>query len=122
MKKVIRGVFQFSINVAFIAAFWYGGIQHVDWVWNLARFLIWLNFILSILVTMVVLANEDTKAKMKEKGFSLPRWLSTVSDIIGIIILAGGGYFLYATLWTVQAILEGVCRDAINETKVKEVK
>lgn len=113
-------------NAAIFAAVWFGVVEGVGWVENLARFGLpalaligglGLAFCLVvILLSHVGEAWDDDLEEMARKlsARSVPTWLNRLTDVALVVILAAFGWYWIAALWTAACIWGGVGRALIT--------
>ena len=85
--------------------------QEIQWAENLTRFLIWLIFLGTLLITFT----REGRNKAKEQGRSVPAYLSNATSLALILGLAANRNFLLAALVVFVAAFEASVYDSSSE-------
>lgn len=103
MKKIMWSL----VTVGVTACVYYGVIHGVEWAGNIALFFVWAGAVAGTLT----MATSAAKKAARDRGPSIPRWLSIASDFVAMCIFASAGMF-----WTAAAVLwQMACETSIYD-------
>lgn len=101
---------QFGTVALCYSAFWEGHTASM----RVLTFLIWLGFVIAVLST--ALADEKSKAKIKARGPTGPRWFARVVDLGTVLVFVASGF--YAT--AVAGLIALMCEEALFQKEDTE--
>ena len=102
-SKFQRWVMWLVINGGMCYALYMAMMLQNEMAANLIKFIVWLNFIMMILVTI---AGSEVKKKAREKGPSVPYKINLVYGVLFSCTLAAFGWFGYAALDIIATFLQ----------------
>lgn len=105
-KKIKRTIVWIVFNGFIAWSAWQGVFNHVEWTQNLFKFLVWLNFVMTILLFIGYSASVEIKEKVHETGMSVPTSVSMVYDLLLAGSLAAAGWFCYSALIVIQGFMQ----------------
>lgn len=111
-SSVTKAVKYLLVHAAFIACGVYGVIFGVAWCWNIFVFTFWV----AVVVGTLMVFSEETKAKARKRGRSVPAWLDNTIDVSICIGLAATAHFWMAGWWWWQLM----CSEIIHMKPDKE--
>ena len=102
MKKLWRVVKWVLLNGAMCYAFYNAMILGSEISANIIKFVIWVCFVMAVILQCV---DEDAKSKIKKVGPSVPNGVNLTYGVAYACGLAAYGWFGYATLEIITALL-----------------
>lgn len=109
---------------------WLGPINGVEWASNLALFLAWLLFALSLLLAFGAQLirdgqagdESDRKRLAAMSGRTMPKVVDRTYDVSVLLALAASGWFVTAAVWTVHILLMDHWHRAGKELREQQEK
>jgi hypothetical protein len=114
MKKAGRWVKWFVFNGVLVASIYYGLFRGVDGAANVAQFIVWFSFVVSLFLLSDDVVNES---KQKIGELVVPVWLDSMLDVCLLAALAWHGWMWSAVAWVVHMILLQKLRGPITEKR-----
>ena len=112
-SKFKRFVMWLLINGGMCYALYMAMMFQNEMAANLIKFIVWLNFIMIILVTI---AGKELKQKAREQGPSVPYKINLVYGVLFSCVLAAFGWFGYAALDIIATFLQGAIYSDEDDT------
>lgn len=100
MKRVGKVLRWFVLNSLFMSLLVAGALFEKQWAANIAIFYIWVVLIFTLLISFIPKNTE----RMRKEGPPVPLWIDVTIDLAAVFILAGKGWFFYATVYFVHII------------------
>ena len=90
------------IHVALAYLLYAWTMEGVEWAENIYKFVVWLNFIVSIMLIYLKEARERTR----KNGRSVHRYISHWYDVLSLTLLVGFGSIFYGVIYLLSTILQ----------------
>lgn len=91
-----------AVHAAMAVLGWFAIIESTEWAANVLMFLL----ILNALLWLGIATTKDVREKVRGRGRSVPTAVANLYDLAFICLLAGGGWFFFASVYVVQWIAE----------------
>lgn len=95
-----RAITWWIVNAACAGLLYVGYFLGVEGAKNLFLFLVWLN-----LLTCLCMLNGDVQKSIREKGRSVPAWISVGYDVAMVAVMVWIGLWFTASAFTLAAFL-----------------
>lgn len=109
MKKILKLIYSLAISMAEIAVIYLGTVEELPWAMNLTKFFCWFVFAVSLLFYIGVQANLEKAKKTYQEDLqhrlAFPLWVSSIAEIVMVILLVMAGWWLSAIAFTVGILI-----------------
>jgi hypothetical protein len=102
MKRCSRALTWVILNAGFLLILILWLFYGQEWAGNLVKWTAWTMAICNTIGA----ASDDISSAMCLRGRSVPSWLSMLTDVAGVLLLAATAHWVLAALWMWQAATE----------------
>lgn len=100
MEKIKKQFNWLFFNGLFLAAIYYGLFEGINGAKNIAIFVAWLTFIISL-----SMLHDDVVKIIKKNGKYMPQWVDAIFDICVICSFLWFGYFITAIAYLISVLI-----------------